>query len=133
MHRSPATVDPADRCLRAVKFGAVGCFWIGPVLTAWFNGMDKLAPGRATVGGLKTKCQKMSLAGPVRFETISEQKRDEANAPTHFLGNRPTVAQVPGRSWRAIAIKLTIDQLIMAPPLLASYRASLGHETNPIV
>ena len=35
-------VRATDRAVRALKFGAVGCFWIGPVLTAWFNMMDQL-------------------------------------------------------------------------------------------
>ena len=40
-------VAPHDRAARALKFGAVGVFWIGPVLTAWFDAMDRLVPGRA--------------------------------------------------------------------------------------
>ena len=36
----------SSRGLRAVKFGAVGCFWVGPLLTAWFNFMDFIVPGK---------------------------------------------------------------------------------------
>ena len=32
---------------RALKFGAVGCFWVGPLLTYWFNVMERFLPGRA--------------------------------------------------------------------------------------
>ena len=36
-----------DRAARALKFGAVGCFWVGPLLTYWFNVMERFLPGRA--------------------------------------------------------------------------------------
>ena len=32
---------------RALKFGAVGGLWVGPLLTYWFQLMDRLVPGRA--------------------------------------------------------------------------------------
>lgn len=34
------------RLARAFKFSAVGAFWVGPLLAAWFQGMDALLPGR---------------------------------------------------------------------------------------
>ena len=37
----------SERALRSLKFGAVGCFWVGPLLTAWFNVMDHFVPGKA--------------------------------------------------------------------------------------
>ena len=40
-------VAVTDRASRALKFGAVGCFWVGPLLTYWFNVMERFLPGRA--------------------------------------------------------------------------------------
>lgn len=37
---------PALSAERALKFGAVGGFWVGPLLTYWFQLMDKVVPGR---------------------------------------------------------------------------------------
>ena len=39
--------EAEDRAARALKFGAVGCFWVGPLLTYWFNVMERFLPGRA--------------------------------------------------------------------------------------
>ena len=39
------TVAPQDRAARALKFGAIGALWIGPVLSSWFNLMDRFVPG----------------------------------------------------------------------------------------
>mmetsp|Transcript_23452 Transcript_23452/g.52883 ORF Transcript_23452/g.52883 Transcript_23452/m.52883 type:complete len:218 (+) Transcript_23452:119-772(+) len=36
----------ADRARRALTFGAVGCFWVGPLLTKWFFVMDRFVPGK---------------------------------------------------------------------------------------
>eukprot|EP00629_Pelagomonadales_sp_RCC1024_P012374 CAMPEP_0119270940 /NCGR_PEP_ID=MMETSP1329-20130426/7742_1 /TAXON_ID=114041 /ORGANISM="Genus nov. species nov., Strain RCC1024" /LENGTH=197 /DNA_ID=CAMNT_0007270977 /DNA_START=211 /DNA_END=801 /DNA_ORIENTATION=+ len=35
-----------ERAERALKFAAVGGLWVGPLLTAWFNVMDRVVPGR---------------------------------------------------------------------------------------
>jgi hypothetical protein len=35
-----------ERAGRALKFSAVGGLWVGPLLTAWFNVMDRFVPGR---------------------------------------------------------------------------------------
>lgn len=36
-----------DRAARALKFGAVGGLWVGPLITYWFNVMERVLPGRA--------------------------------------------------------------------------------------
>ena len=37
--------DPGERVARALKFGAVGGLWVGPLLTHWFNVMERVLPG----------------------------------------------------------------------------------------
>ena len=37
--------DPGERVERALKFGAVGGLWVGPLLTHWFNVMERVLPG----------------------------------------------------------------------------------------
>ena len=34
-----------ERVERALKFGAVGGLWVGPLLTHWFNFMERMLPG----------------------------------------------------------------------------------------
>ena len=36
-----------DRAARALKFGALGGLWVGPLITYWFNVMERVLPGRA--------------------------------------------------------------------------------------
>lgn len=40
-------VAVGDRAARALKFGAVGGLWVGPLITYWFNVMERVLPGRA--------------------------------------------------------------------------------------
>ena len=42
-----SSTSMADSASRALRFGAVGCFWVGPLLTAWFEIMDRIVPGKS--------------------------------------------------------------------------------------
>ena len=46
-HRGRKSRRPGPRP-RALKFGAGDCFWVGPLLTYWFNVMER--PARAGAG-----------------------------------------------------------------------------------
>ena len=45
-----------DRAARALKFGAVGCFWVGPLLTYWFNVMERFYLKRALGARRRETC-----------------------------------------------------------------------------
>ena len=38
-HGESRGLTPSERCRRTLVFSATGFFWIGPLLTAWFNTM----------------------------------------------------------------------------------------------
>ena len=46
-HPVSSAGESAVSAERALKFGSVGGFWVGPLLTYWFQLMDRLVPGRS--------------------------------------------------------------------------------------
>lgn len=60
----------SERCARCLKFGAVGAFWVGPILTGWFQFMDHVIPGKSAgaIAG-KLLCDQL-LQGPCMIGTM---------------------------------------------------------------
>jgi len=62
--------SPMQSALRAFKFGAVGALWVGPLLTLWFQAMDRMVPGRNTKAvGTKLALDQL-LQGPFMIGTM---------------------------------------------------------------
>jgi len=57
-------VSPIERAQRAAKFGAVGAFWVGPLLTCWFAKMDRVVPGKSPKAVLVKMLADQLLQGP---------------------------------------------------------------------
>lgn len=58
------------RFRRALKFAAVGAFWVGPLLAAWFQVMDFALPGRAPTAVLGKIVADQVLQGPFMIATM---------------------------------------------------------------
>ena len=55
---------------RALKFGAVGGFWVGPLLTYWFQLMDRLVPGRSPRAIAVKMLVDQTVQGPFMIGTM---------------------------------------------------------------
>jgi len=63
-------VSPLQSVARALKFGAVGALWVGPLLTIWFQTMDRMVPGKSTKAvGSKLALDQL-LQGPFMIATM---------------------------------------------------------------
>ena len=62
--REPAPLPARARAERALKFGAVGFFWIGPVLTWWFAWADRWVPGTSARPVLAKVALNQTVLGP---------------------------------------------------------------------
>ena len=62
--------DPSERVERALKFGAVGAFWVGPLLAAWFQIMEKVVPGRTLRPVVTKLLADQLLQGPFMISTM---------------------------------------------------------------
>jgi len=58
------------RFRRGLKFAAVGAFWVGPLLAAWFQVMDALVPGRTPGPVLVKILADQVLQGPFMIATM---------------------------------------------------------------
>ena len=55
---------------RALKFGAVGGFWVGPLLTYWFQLMDRVVPGRTPRAIAVKMLVDQTVQGPFMIGTM---------------------------------------------------------------
>ena len=55
---------------RALKFGAVGGFWVGPLLTYWFQLMDRIVPGRSPRAIAVKMLVDQTVQGPFMIGTM---------------------------------------------------------------
>ena len=55
---------------RALKFGSVGGFWVGPLLTYWFQLMDRLVPGRSPQAVAVKMLVDQTVQGPFMIGTM---------------------------------------------------------------
>lgn len=63
-------VTPSERCKRALKFGAVGALWVGPLLAVWFQVMESLVPGKALRPVAAKLVADQVLQGPFMIGTM---------------------------------------------------------------
>jgi len=55
---------------RAITFGAVGGFWVGPLLTAWFGVMERFVPGRGPAAVAAKLLADQVLQGPFMIASM---------------------------------------------------------------
>ena len=65
-----ADTTPTERVTRSLKFGAVGAFWVGPLLAAWFQIMEKVVPGRTLRPVVTKLLADQLLQGPFMISTM---------------------------------------------------------------
>ena len=61
---------PLARLRRALRFGAVGAFWVGPLLAAWFQFMDFIFPGTTVATVAAKVVMDQCLQGPFMIASM---------------------------------------------------------------
>ena len=60
----------SSRIERTVKFSLVGFLWVGPLLTAWFQVMDKFIPGKSLIPVTKKVIIDQIIQGPLMIGSM---------------------------------------------------------------
>ena len=79
-------VPLAMRCRRAISLTGVGCLAVGPLLTVWFDFLEKIVPGRSKRAILKRTVLDQAIEVPVMISIIfSLSSLAEGHSPAYCL------------------------------------------------
>ena len=79
-------VPLAMRCRRAISLTGVGCLAVGPLLTVWFDFLERIVPGRSKRAILKRTILDQAIEVPVMISIIfSLSSLAEGHSPAYCL------------------------------------------------